>query len=583
NYVYSNKDTFCTPGHMGGNAFTKTPLGGLFYDFYGPNIFKGDISISVTELGSLLDHSGAHLKAEKFIAKAYGSDRAYIVTNGTSTSNKIVGTFAARSHETILVDRNCHKSIAHMMIMNNVTPIYLKPSRNAYGIIGGISKSELSKESIENKIKLTKGAEKPNYCVITNSTYDGLFYNTDHLKEINVKYLHLDSAWVPYTAFHKIYDRVHGFNKDTILKDKVIFETQSTHKLLAAFSQASTINIKGNIDHKVFNEAYMMHSSTSPQYSITASTELAVAMINSKPGRTLLNDVIELSVAFRKKIKEFKNKLNKELQNPFKNSWFFDVWQPEDIIEPKCWELKPNESWHGFSNIDSDHIFLDPIKITLLTPGISASREFLEEGIPASIIAKYLDYKGIIVEKTGPYTLLFLFSIGVNKTISTQLLQALVNFKIGYDNNLTIKEFIPSLYEEDPDFYEGMLIQDLALNIHKLMKENNLIDLMYNAFEYMPKMVLNPHYAYQEELKGNTKEVSLDNLLGKVSANMILPYPPGVPMVMPGEMVTQESIYIIEFLKMLCDIGSKFPGFETDIHGVYQKNGSYFVKIIENI
>ena len=106
NYVKENKYTFCTPGHMGGSAFTRSPVGSIFYDFFGENTFKADVSISVPELGSLLDHSGLHRRAEEFIAETFNSDYSYIVTNGTSTANKMVGMFAARAGDAILVDRN---------------------------------------------------------------------------------------------------------------------------------------------------------------------------------------------------------------------------------------------------------------------------------------------------------------------------------------------------------------------------------------------------------------------------------------------------------------------------------------------
>ena len=115
------------------------------FDFFGENIFKADLSISVKELGSLLDYSYAHKDAEEYIAKVFKSDRSLIVRNGTSTANKIVGMYSVADGDTILVDRNCHKSVTHLMMMVDVNPIYLKPTRNAYGIIGGIPRSEFSK------------------------------------------------------------------------------------------------------------------------------------------------------------------------------------------------------------------------------------------------------------------------------------------------------------------------------------------------------------------------------------------------------------------------------------------------------
>ncbi|KJG40235.1 lysine decarboxylase LdcC [Photobacterium angustum] len=572
NYVDEAKYTFCTPGHMSGTAFNKSPVGSIFYDFYGANTFKADISISMPELGSLLDHSGPHKEAEEYIARTFNADRSYIVTNGTSTANKIVGMFSAPAGSTVLVDRNCHKSLTHMMMMTDVVPIYFRPTRNAYGILGGIPKSEFSREVISEKVANTPGATKPGYAVVTNSTYDGLFYNTQFIKEsLDTKFIHFDSAWVPYTNFNPIYEGKCGMSGEAI-PGKVFYETQSTHKLLAAFSQASMIHVKGQLEEESFNEAFMMHTSTSPQYGIVASAEISAAMMHGNAGRRLIQDSIDRAIRFRKEIKKLRSECD---------GWFFDVWQPENIETTECWNLKPDEKWHGFKNIDEDHMFLDPIKITLLTPGMNEEGELSETGIPASIVAKFLDEHGIVVEKTGPYSLLFLFSIGIDKPKAMQLLRALTEFKRGYDRNMTIKSFLPSLYQEDPQFYANMRVQDLAQGIHDLTVKFQLPELMYKAFDVLPEMKMTPHDAWQQELRGEVREIPLSEMVNEISANMILPYPPGVPVVLPGEMVTEQSRPVLDFLEMLCEIGNHFPGFETDIHGVYNVDGIYKVKVIK--
>jgi len=572
-YVDEGKYTFCTPGHMGGTAFQKSPAGSVFYDFYGPNAFKADVSISMPELGSLLDHTGPHKEAEEYIAKTFNADHSYIVTNGTSTANKIVGMFSAPSGSTVLVDRNCHKSLTHLMMMSDVTPIYFRPTRNAYGILGGIPQSEFTRDVIEAKVAATPGAEMPGYAVITNSTYDGLLYNTQYIKEtLDTKFIHFDSAWVPYTNFNSIYEGKCGMSGEA-MPGKVFYETQSTHKLLAAFSQASMIHIKGDVDKETFNEAFMMHTSTSPQYGIVASTETAAAMMRGNTGKRLIQDSIDRAIRFRKEIKRL------EAQS---EGWFFDVWQPEDIETTECWKLDPKDDWHGFKDIDDNHMYLDPIKVTLLTPGMGKDSELAESGIPASLVAKFLDDRGIVVEKTGPYNLLFLFSIGIDKAKALELLRGLTEFKRGFDLNLKVKSFLPSLYAENPSFYEGMNIQDLAQDIHNMIKKFKLPELMFKAFDVLPEMKITPNKAWEQELRGNTEEVKLDEIINRVSANMILPYPPGVPLILPGEMVTEISRPVLEFLEMLCEIGSKFPGFETDIHGVYlQDDGSYTVKVLK--
>ena len=573
NFAKEGKYTFCTPGHMSGTAFQHSPVGALFYDFFGANTFKADVSVSVGELGSLLDHSGPHRDAEKYIAETFNADRSYIVTNGTSTANKIIGLYSAPAGSTVLIDRNCHKSLTHLMMMSNVIPIYLRPTRNAYGILGGIPQSEFKHETIEKRVKETPNATWPVHAVVTNSTYDGLFYNTGFIKNtLDVKSIHFDSAWVPYTNFSPIYQGLAGMSGGRT-EGKVIYETQSTHKLLAAFSQASMIHVKGEINEATFNEAFMMHTSTSPFYPIVASTETAAAMMRGNVGHRLIDESIDRAIRFRKEIKRLREE---------SDSWFFDVWQPENIGTKECWELKPEDKWHGFRNIDQEHMYLDPIKVTLLTPGLNGDGTMAERGIPASIVSKYLDDRGVIVEKTGPYNLLFLFSFGIDNTKAMGLLRELCNFRRDYDRNLEIKEAIPSLYKKDPSFYDGMRLQELAQVIHKLIVEHDLPNMMFHAFETLPKMVMTPFDAFQRELNGEVEEVRIQDMQDKVNANMILPYPPGVPLVMPGEMLTADNRAVLDFMLMLCEIGEHFPGFETDIHGAYrQPDGSYTVKVLK--
>ncbi|PWW08900.1 lysine decarboxylase LdcC [Mangrovibacter plantisponsor] len=572
-YVKEGKYTFCTPGHMGGTAYQKSPVGCLFYDFFGENTLKADVSISVTELGSLLDHSGPHLEAEEYIARTFGAEQSYMVTNGTSTSNKIVGMYAAPAGSTVLVDRNCHKSLTHLLMMSDIVPLWLKPTRNALGILGGIPQSQFSHESIQGKVELTPGASWPVHAVITNSTYDGLLYNTNWIKQtLDVPSIHFDSAWVPYTQFHPIYSGKSGMSGERV-PGKVFFETQSTHKMLAALSQASLIHIKGDYDEETFNEAYMMHTSTSPSYPLVASIETAAAMLRGNPGRRLINRSVERALHFRKEIKRLREEAD---------GWFFDIWQPEDIDEADCWPIEPGDSWHGFRDACHAHMYLDPVKVTILTPGMDQQGTMASEGIPAALVAKFLDERGVVVEKTGPYNLLFLFSIGIDKTRAMSLLRGLMEFKRAYDLNLRMRNMLPDLYAQAPDFYRNMRIQTLAQGIHGLIQQHELPRLMLSAFDVLPEMALTPHQMYQQQLRGNVETVEIEKLAGRVSANMILPYPPGVPVVMPGERITDESRGVLDFLLMLCSIGKHYPGFETDIHGTRTgEDGVYRVRVLK--
>lgn len=440
-----------------------------------------------------------------------------MVTNGTSTSNKIVGMYAAPTGSTVLIDRNCHKSLTHLLMMSDLVPIWLKPTRNALGILGGIPKREFTRASIEQKVANTARASWPVHAVITNSTYDGLLYNTQYIKQtLEVPSIHFDSAWVPYTNFHPIYEGKSGMSGERT-PGKVIYETQSTHKLLAAFSQASLIHIKGDYDEHTFNEAYMMHTTTSPNYAIVSSIETAAAMLRGNPGKRLINRSVERALHFRREIQRLREE---------SDSWFFDIWQPEHVDEAECWPIQPgDEAWHGFTQADADHMYLDPIKVTILTPGMSELGEMADEGIPAALVAKFLDERGIVVEKTGPYNLLFLFSIGIDKTRAMSVLRGLTEFKRAYDLNLRVKNMLPDLYAEDPDFYRNMRIQTLAQGIHQLIRQHDLPRLMLKAFDVLPEMKMTPYQAFQQQVQGRVETVDLSQLVGRVSANMILPYP----------------------------------------------------------
>jgi hypothetical protein len=178
-----------TPGHAGGTAFLKSPVGRAFFEFFGESLLRSDLSISVGELGSLLDHSGPIGESEGYAARVFGAHRNYTVTNGTSTSNRVVVMASVTRNQVALCDRNCHKSIEHSMTLSGAIPTYLMPSRNHYGIIGPILPERLTQEAIkrwigENALVTGEVDPTPVHAVITNSTYDGLCYNVKRLEEL---------------------------------------------------------------------------------------------------------------------------------------------------------------------------------------------------------------------------------------------------------------------------------------------------------------------------------------------------------------------------------------------------------------
>jgi arginine decarboxylase len=589
NYTSEYKYAWHTPGHMGGVAFLKSPVGRLFYDYYGENVFRGDLSISVPELGSLMDHSGVNGESERFAAKTFGADHSFFVTNGSSTSNKIIVMSCVGKDEVVIVDRNCHKSLQHALSMSNAIPIYFKPSRNAYGIIGTIPLLEFDKKSIISKIKasplIKNKSTMPKMAIITNSTYDGLIYNVptikDALAKSHIMHLHFDEAWYPYAHFHPIYKDKYAMGEYHQKYHPTIYCTQSTHKLLAAFSQASMVHIKNGVkplNVNLFNETYMMHTSTSPQYNIIASLDVATKMMEGPLGYRLVNESITEAIEFRQEFYKIRNNCRNS------NEWFFNLWEPDDVQKIKSldthnyveleekdqsiWELNPKSKWHGFSDLSKRFTMLDPIKITILTPGINLDTTFQDVGIPAPIVAKFLIKDGVVDEKTSFYSMLFLFSIGVNKSNSINLLNALLLFKKAYDENTQLEEIFPKLMKRHADFYGKISLKDLCDKMHSFLKKADASMLLMKAFDILPEQTMTPNEAYQHIVQDNGTEYPLEEMHNKVALTMLAPYPPGIPILMPGEKITKKSKNIIDYLGMLERFDNEFPGFENEVHGV---------------
>lgn len=579
-YTKEYKYAWHTPGHMGGLAFLKSPTGRLFYNFFGENVFRADLSVSVPELGSLMEHAGVNGASERFAAKIFSSEQTYFVTNGTSTANKIVNFACVKRGDIVLIDRNCHKSLQHAITMTGAIPIYFIPSRNAYGIIGGIHAKEFSLKEIRKKIQqsplIKDKKNKIKIAVITNSTYDGLIYDVvkikTSLKEISEN-IHFDEAWYAYANFHPIYeDRFAMCKTHNEETHPNIFATQSTHKLLAAFSQASMIHVKSGkkkVDPNRFNEAFMMHTSTSPQYVIIASLDVATKMMEGKAGQTLVQDSIDEAIIFRKKMVQIKKEIQKKT-----NPWWFSVWQPSFPLQKnmndqqKNWLLKKKEKWHGYAGIQDNFMMLDPIKVTILTPGMRMDASMETKGIPAPIVSKFLMNQGIVDEKTGFYTFLFLFSIGVTKGKSSFLLSSLSLFKKLFDQNAPFEELFPNLAATYPERYANLTIQSFAQEMHEHLKKKEIGKTTMKVFSELPEAKIPPYEAYEHIVEGRIQELPLSKLLGKTAAVMLVPYPPGIPIVMPGEKITKP---VLDYLSTFEDFDNAFPGFETETHGIITK------------
>ncbi|WP_157015622.1 Orn/Lys/Arg family decarboxylase [Mesorhizobium xinjiangense] len=600
-FAQTHEYSWHTPGHTGGTGFLTSPAGRAFFEFFGESMLRSDLSISVGDLGSLLDHSGAIGAGERYAATVFGSDRTYYVTNGSSTSNRVILMASVTRDQVALCDRNCHKSVEHAMTLSGAIPSYLMPTRNALGIIGPIPPEHLTPAALRLLVDnnpLAKNGSKPVHAVITNSTYDGLCYNVARVEELmgeSVDRLHFDEAWYAYARFNPIYRERYGMHGDADTRDRTkpsVFTTHSTHKLLAALSQASMIHVRDGrnpIDHARFNEAFMMHASTSPFYPIIASNDVSAAMMEGS-GDKLTAASIREAIAFRQMI----SRLNAEISDD--NGWFFDVWQPPEVkdargrkvafhecdpaqlqADPSCWHLEPGADWHGFGEIEPGYCMLDPIKVSILTPGMDATGDMKSVGIPASIVTAYLAARDIVVEKTTDFTILFLFSLGVTKGKWGTLVNALLDFRKDYDANIPLSRAIPSLVADHGDRYGDMGLRELADLMFAAMGELKTTKTMSEAFGILPTPDMSPVGAYEELVRGNVERITLDDLAGRTLATGIVPYPPGIPLMMPGENAGPAEGALIGYLKALEAYDQRFPGFGHDTHGVEVEDGVYHV------
>ncbi|MFP4047322.1 MAG: aminotransferase class I/II-fold pyridoxal phosphate-dependent enzyme, partial [Bacteroidales bacterium] len=476
-YAEKAKDSWHTPGHASGNSVKNSPFVKDFYEFFGENLFTSDVSVSVPELDSLLHPEGVIKEAQEQAARAFSSRYTFFATNGTSTSNKVLIQTLLKPGDSILLDRNCHKSVHYGVIIAGAEPIYLMPSvNNKYGIFGPIPKKRII-EAMDDAIEKKKNLRA---IILTNCTYDGLIYDIeDIVKEAhkrNIKVI-VDEAWFGYANFHKaFYPSAMAAGAD--------YSTQSTHKTMSAFSQASMIHVNDPDFEDIqdfFMENFNMHTSTSPQYPMIASLDVARKQMVME-GYSLLQRVLELSDYLKDSINSLKK---------------FRVLDLEDMISP---ELK------------DDNIRLDNTKITI---DISKSG-YTSKEIEHILLSKH----NIQIEKSTFNTITILLTIGATYSRINRLYLALENIEKRTGNRQHTSS-------------------------EKMLKK---FRLTLSPIRYRPR------FSFYAE----TEELTLEETLNRISARMVTPYPPGIPLLVPGQIITRE---IINTLQM-------YMGYGIEIHGL---------------
>ena len=590
-YVYKGKSQFDCPGHQGGAYFRRHPAGRAFYDFFGEELFRSDLCNADVAMGDLLIHEGAPLTAQKAAAKVFNADKTYFVLNGTSASNKVVLNAALTPGDLVLYDRNNHKSINHgALLQAGATPIYLETARNPFGFIGGIDEKcfdeEYLRSLVREKCPEKADAKRPfRLAVIQLGTYDGTIYNArqvvDKIGHL-CDYILFDSAWVGYEQFIPMMRDCSPLLLELGPEDPGIFVTQSVHKQQAGFSQTSQIHkkdshIKGQdryIPHKVLNNAFMMHASTSPFYPLFASLDVNAKMQEGEAGRRLWADCVKTVVDARKLLLETCHYIKPFIPSKVRGS----DWKsyPTDLIaqDLEFFKFVPGQKWHSFEGYGENQYFVDPCKFMLTTPGIDVETgEYENFGVPATILANYLRDNGIIPEKNDLNSILFLMTPAENKEKMDHLVSQIARFEKYLDDDAPLEEVLPNHYKAYESRYRNYSIRQLCQEMHDFYKERNIKEIQKEMFrtEFMPKSVINPQEAHFAFLRGQAELVRLEDAEGRVAAEGALPYPPGVLCCFPGEVWGGP---VLKYFLAWQEAMGRMPGFAPELQGVYvEDNG----------
>ena len=619
-YAEEGNQLWTCPGHNGGIFYSRSPIGRIFMEHLGEAIFRDDLDNSVLELGDLLTHEGPALAAQKEAAAIFGAEKTYFVLNGTSSSNKIVLGNLIAEDDLVLFDRNNHKAAHHgALLLGGGIPIFLPTDRNAYGLIGPIRYDAFDEEAIrarirDNPLVTDKDAwrkERPfRAAVIEQCTYDGTIYDAQTIVERIghlCDYILFDEAWAGFMKFHPLYERRFAMGlKNLDAHSPGVVASQSTHKQLASFSQASQIHVrdrhitgqKRRVEHKRFNEGFMLHASTSPFYPLFASLDVGAQMMKGKSGEVLWDDTVRLGIELRKKLRAVRREFEEKERDPARR-WFFDPFVPDRVSIPdvareggvhevawesvatdqlarhaQFWELAPGAAWHGFTHVEKGFAITDPCKLTLLTPGFNRKTGAYEaHGVPAPIVAQYLRENRVVPEKNDLNSLLFLLTPGVESSKAGTLVSALVAFKRLHDDNALLDDVMPEFVAKRAKRYKGVRLRNLCGDMHAAFREANISALQKKQFreEHLPQMVMTPRAASRQLVRNNVDYLPIDEIEGRIATTLFVIYPPGIATIVPGERLCERARPMIEYLKAFERSSNDFPGFEAEIQGLYRE------------
>jgi len=618
-YAERGNQLWTCPGHNGGVFYNRSPIGRIFVEHLGEAVFRDDLDNSVLELGDLLVHEGPALKAQQEAAEIFGAEKTYFVLNGTSTSNKMVLSALVAEGDLVLFDRNNHKAAHHgALFLGGGIPIFLETDRNAHGLIGPIFHEALDETRIREKIRnhpliADKEAwrrERPfRVAVIEQCTYDGTIYDARMIIEKIghlCDYILFDEAWAGFMKFHPLYAGRYAMGLTDLGPNRPgIMATQSTHKQLASFTQASQIHVKDShiegqrrrIEHRRFNEFFMLHASTSPFYPLFASLDVGAQMMKGRSGVVLWDDTIRLGIELRKKVRAIRREFEHKEKDPARR-WFFDVFVPDRLAvpgrdgapereiaweevstddlasDPRCWELAPDASWHGFSHVAPGYAITDPSKLTVLTPGFDrATGAYSDFGIPAPVVAQYLRENRVVSEKNDLNSLLFLLTPGVESSKAGTLLSTLVAFKRLHDDNARLDDVIGEFVARRPARYSGVRLRDFCAQMHAFFRDSGASTLQRAQFmpDHLPTLAMPPNEAVRQLVRNNVDYLPISQVFGRIATTMFVVYPPGIASIVPGERLDERARPMLDYLAMFERSANLFPGFDVEVQGIYRE------------
>ncbi|MBW7987237.1 putative ornithine decarboxylase [Lactobacillus helveticus] len=593
NFAQAKPISFTTPGHHNGQYYDKHPAGVVFNKFFGKNFMFADTSDTVPQLGDTMTHSGTPLDAEKLAAKTYHADKVYFCTNGTTSANSICASALLSEGDLVLFDRNNHKSLYNSaLVMSGAKPVYIPTDRNALGLIGEMDPDFLTEDKIRAEVakvdpEKAKAKRPFRLAIVQAETYDGVFYDAKWIVDCIGKlcdYILFDCAWGGFEEFVPIMRHLSPLLLSLGPDDPGILVTQSLHKQQAGMAQASQIlkkdsHIKGQkryVDHKHFNHAYLKFVTSSYAYPLYASLTVNSYVTAGEGNKKWWAETLRMGIEWRKKLLK-----QSKLFKPLVPDNFAEIPTVDLMDDAKYWNMSKNDDWHGFRKMGNGEAMIDPLKITVRTPGIDVKNAKYEKtGIPGAVVAEFLMENHIIRAKNDLNSLLFLLTPGDSQEELNTLLNAFLKFEQYYDEDALVKDVLPVLYQEYPERYHGYTLKQLCQEMHEYYKENKTFVLQQKLFAKpnMQNYQMTPAEADQLFKKDQTELVDLEDVVGRTAAEGALPYPPGVFIVAPGEKWGEIDQ---KYFEVLAHAIEKFPGFVPEIQGVYlepQKDGSIEVQ-----